>query len=155
MNYSKKKICFAASSGGHLEEISRLLDIKKENDVFLITEYTGMQEKRFDKVYYVRQVNRKECLLILHLLKIFGQTLKIFFREKPDLVISTGALVTVPICILAKLMKKKVIYIESFARVEKPSLTGKLMYRIADLFIVQWRELLNYYSNAVYTGGIF
>ena len=52
-------------------------------------------------------------------------------------------------------MGKKVIYIESFARVDEPSLTGKLMYHVADLFIVQWKEMMEFYPNAVYGGGIF
>ena len=76
-------------------------------------------------------------------------------QEKPDGVISTGELATFPICVLAKLFRKKVIYIESFARVDEPSLTGRLMYKVADLFIVQWEEMKEFYPNAVYGGGIF
>jgi polysaccharide biosynthesis protein len=79
----------------------------------------------------------------------------ILLKKKPDIIISTGALVTYPICLLGKILGKKIVYIESFARVDKASLTGKLMYKIADLFIVQWKELLNIYPNAVYGGGIF
>ena len=52
-------------------------------------------------------------------------------------------------------MKKKVIYIESFARITTPSLTGKILYHFADLFIVQWKELLKVYPKAKYFGGIF
>jgi UDP-N-acetylglucosamine:LPS N-acetylglucosamine transferase len=76
-------------------------------------------------------------------------------KEKPDCIISTGALITYPICLLGKMMGKKIIYIESFARVDRPSLTGKFMYKVADLFIVQWEELLKHYPKAVHTGGIF
>ena len=52
-------------------------------------------------------------------------------------------------------MRKKIIYIESFARVDNASLTGKLFYKIADVFIVQWEELLKIYPKAIYGGGIF
>ncbi len=78
-------------------------------------------------------------------------------KEKPDVIISTGALATVPFCIAGKLMKKKVIYIESFARVDSPSLTGKIMYKLklADLFIVQWVEMLQFFPKAVVGGRIF
>ena len=51
--------------------------------------------------------------------------------------------------------KKKIIYIESFARVDEASLTGKLMYPIADKFIVQWEEMLKLYPKAVYGGAIY
>ncbi len=84
--------------------------------------------------------------------------LKSFFwliKEKPDIIVSTGALVTCPISLLGKLMRKKIIYIESFARVDNASLTGKLFYKIADVFIVQWEELLKIYPKAIYGGGIF
>ena len=76
-------------------------------------------------------------------------------KEQPDVVITTGALLAFPFCLLAKLMGKKVVYIESFARVYDKSLTGKLVYPFADLFIVQWESMLKCYPKAVYTGGIF
>lgn len=76
-------------------------------------------------------------------------------EEDPDIVISTGALSTVPACFIAKLKKKKLIYIESFAKTRSPSLTGRIVYRFADLFIVQWSPLLKFYPKAHYFGGIF
>jgi len=76
-------------------------------------------------------------------------------KERPSCIISTGALATYPICIIGFIMRIKIIYIESFARVDSPSLTGKLMYKFADLFIVQWEEMLEVYPKAKYGGGIF
>ena len=151
-----KRICFAASSGGHLEEIARLKDIILENESFLITEKSEFQELQLcQKVYHVAQINRKEILFLLKFSILFFISFVILLREKPDYIISTGALATYPICLLGKLMKKRIIYVESFARVDGPSLTGKLMYKIADLFIVQWKEMLDFIPNAVYGGGIF
>ena len=151
-----KKYCFAASMGGHLEEIACLKEIAKDNDSFLLTEKGGFQEISFcNKTRYVLQINRKEKTFPIKFIMLFAQSLKIMLEEKPDCIISTGALATFPICVLGKLMGKKVIYIESFARVDEPSLTGKLMYHVADLFIVQWKEMMEFYPNAVYGGGIF
>ena len=82
-------------------------------------------------------------------------TLKIFLREKPDVVISTGALVTIPICIIAKIFRKKLIFIESFAKINSPTLTGKLLYKFADQFYVQWKDMLKIYPKAIYKGGIY
>lgn len=150
-----KRICFAASSGGHLEEISRLKVIQEEYCSFLLTEKGGYQELNFcDKVIHVSQVNRKELLFLPKFIVLFLQSFYILCKEKPDCIISLGALATYPICLLGKIMGKKIIYIESFARVDAPSLTGKLMYRIADLFLVQWDELLPYFPNAICCGGI-
>lgn len=69
--------------------------------------------------------------------------------------ICTGALAAVPVCLLCKLMGKKLVYIESFAKVTAPSQTGKLLYRFADRFYIQWPELRAVYPKAVYQGGVF
>jgi UDP-N-acetylglucosamine:LPS N-acetylglucosamine transferase len=151
-----KKYCFAASMGGHLEEVACLKEIAKDGTSFLLTEKGGFQEISFcDKTRHVLQINRKEKTFIFKFIALFFESLAIFMQERPDCIISTGALATFPICVIAKLFGKKVIYIESFARVDAPSLTGKLMYHVADLFIVQWQEMLEFYPNAVYGGGIF
>ena len=152
----KKKICFAASSGGHLEEIACLKPIAEKYDSFLLTEYGGFNPITIgEKRYYISQINRREKAFALKFLKLFFYSLRILLREKPDIIISTGALATCPICVIGKILGIKIIYIESFARVENASLTGRLMYKIADLFIVQWKELLSIYPNAVYRGSIF
>ena len=150
------KICFAASSGGHLEEIKCLRPIAEENDSFLITEKTSEGKTAWgDRTYYLRQTNRKEPLFLFHFIKLFFQANAILKKERPDCVISTGALMTYPVCFLAKRKGMKIIYIESFARVDAPSLTGKLMYSMADLFLVQWEEMLEVFPKATYAGGIF
>jgi len=151
----KKKICFAASSGGHLEEISRLSGVKTGRECFLITE-KGISETNFcDKVYYVNQINRKQFTFLPAFIRLFCKSLSILRKEKADCIITTGALMGYPVALAGKFLGKKVIYIESFARVDSASLTGRLMYPIADLFIVQWEEGLKFFPKAVYGGGIF
>lgn len=150
------KICFAASSGGHLEEITCLRPLAEGRESFLITENSGQNKTAWgEQTYFFRQINRKEPLFLFHFLKLFIQAICLINREKPDCIISTGALVTYPFCVVCKLKKIKIIYIESFARVDEKSLTGKLMYPIADLFLVQWEEMKELYPNAVYAGGVF
>ena len=87
--------------------------------------------------------------------KILSSASKIMKAEKPDFIITTGALIAFPFCVFAKMRSVKVIYIESFARVNNQSLTGKLVYPLADLFLVQWESLLKLYPKAKYVGGIF
>ena len=58
-------------------------------------------------------------------------------------------------CIFAKIFKKKIIFIESFAKVNSPTLTGKLVYKFADQFYVQWEQMKEYYPNAIFKGGIY
>ena len=93
-----KKYCFAASMGGHLEEIACLKDIAREVDSFLVTEKGGFQEIRFcNRTRYVLQINRKEKTFLFKFIVLWVQSLIIMLQEKPDCVISTGALATFPI----------------------------------------------------------
>ena len=61
----------------------------------------------------------------------------------------------IPICLISKFMGKKLIYIESFAKVTSPTETGKLLYKFADQFYVQWKPMLKFYPKAIYLGGIY
>lgn len=150
------KICFAASSGGHLEELNCLKPLTEDYTSFLVTEDIGNNNSPWEgHIYYLRQMNRRERFFFLHFILLFFRAARILRYEKPDCIISTGALITYPFCLLCKLRKKKVIYIESFARVDEPSLTGKLMYPIADLFLVQWEDMLKFFPKAMYVGSIF
>ena len=113
-----KKICFIASSGGHFEQLMMLKPLMKKYSSFLVTEKTNYSVANYDiPFYYLKQVNRHEVKFIPYMLINTIKTLGIFFKEKPDVVISTGALATIPMCITAKLFRKKIIFIESFAKI--------------------------------------
>lgn len=149
-----KKVCLIASSGGHFEQILNLKRLNEQFDVFFVTEKTKYTVKE-NTVYYVDQINRSEFFSIIKLIKIFIQSMRIFFIEKPDILISTGALSVVPMFIIGKCFKKKLIFIESFAKVNTGTMTGKFVYKFADVFIVQWKSMLKIYPNAKYLGSIY
>lgn len=151
-----KKICFISSTGGHFEQLMMMKSLMKKYDSFIVTEKTDYNTiDNNSSIYYLKQVNRHEVTFIFKMIYNFFKTLKIFFNERPDFVISTGALATIPMCLIAKLFRKKIIFIESFAKIKSPTLTGKIIYRIADQFYVQWEEMLKFYPNAIYKGGIY
>lgn len=150
------KVGFVASSGGHLEEIIRLKKIEALYDSFLVTEKGDFKMPDFGKrQYMLPQMNRREIFFIPKFLWLFVHAVGLLKKEKPDFLITTGALVAYPMCVVAKIMGIKVIYIESYARVHKPSLTGRLLYNFSDLFVVQWDDMLAEYPKAVLGGGIF
>lgn len=152
----KKKICFAASTGGHYEQLMMLRPLMEEYDSFILTEKTAYSvSKGNDRVYYLSQVNRKEKFWLLAMLKNAFQSVGIFIKERPNTVICTGVLAMIPMCLLCKLFGGKLIYIESFAKVTSPTETGKLMYKFADRFYVQWESMLEIYPDAVFLGGIY
>lgn len=150
------KICFAASSGGHFEQIMRLKPLMDKYDSFLITERTDyLPDACGEKIYYLRQVNRKEKSFPIRMLLNTLESLRIYQKEKPDVVICTGVLAMIPICLIAKFNRKKLIYIESYAKVNSGTETGRFLYRYADRFYIQWKALRKVYSKGRYVGGIY
>lgn len=156
MSKKEKKLCFAASSGGHYEQLLMLKPLMKKYKSFVITEKTSYKAAvEGEKMYYMRQVNRKEKLFIFAMLINAFKSLFIFIKERPDVVITTGVLAMIPICLLAKIFRKKLIYIESFAKITSPTETGKFLYKYADRFYIQWESMREFYPDAVYLGGIY
>lgn len=145
------KICFAASGGGHLKDILLIKNFYKKYNHFFVTfrRPNTISLAKKEKVYFIIDPKRNPIKLIKNII----QSLSILRKEKPEVIISTGAGVAVPICYFGKLLfGSKIVFIEVFCRTEEPSLSGKLIYPISDLFIVQWKKLLEFYPNAVYGG---
>lgn len=148
------KICFPTSSGGHLTQLMQLRPFWGEHDRFWVT---------FDK----EDANSKlegECVYHCHyptnrnipnLIRNTVLAIKVLNRERPDLIMSTGAAVAVPFFIIGKLMGAKTVYIEIIDRIDASTITGKLVYRFTDLFVVQWPELKQVYPKAVCLGSVF
>lgn len=157
MGVNKKvKICFAASSGGHYEQLLMLKPLMEKYDSFVVTEETLYKSYvQGIKTYYMNQVNRKEKMFVPRMFSNVIRSARIFFKEKPDVVICTGVLAMIPICLIAKAAGRKLIYIESFAKVTSPTQSGKLLYKFADRFYVQWPKMKEIYPNAIYLGGIY
>lgn len=147
------KICYTASSGGHAYELMQLDELLEKYPGILITESKNVS-KAFDAVYTVDQVNRKNVRYLFQFIKSFSTIWKIMKKERPTHIVSFGAMCTVPVCVIGKLMKIKVIHVESFTRIKDISLTGKILYPLADLFIVQWRPLVRKYPKAIYGGKL-
>lgn len=157
MSENKKiKICFAASSGGHYEQLLMLRPLMDKYDSFILAEKTLYDAAPKNiKTFYLKQVNRKEKSFLPRMVCNLFSSLKIYFKEKPNIVICTGVLAMIPMCLIVKFMGGKLIYIESFAKVTSPTQTGKLLYKFADRFYVQWESMLEIYPEAEYLGGIY
>jgi len=147
------KVCLIASAGGHLKEILQLKKWYANKEHYFVTfkREDGKSLAKKEKTYFVKCPARNPLKFVLN----FFQSFKILIKERPDVIISTGADAALATCYLAKLFGKKVIYIESFCRPSKPSITGKLVYPIADLFIYQWKEVGKNYPKGKFGGSIF
>lgn len=152
MSSDTKKICLVGASGGHFEQLCCLKPLLQKYDGFIVTEKTGFNAKAD---YFVTQTGLGEPGLIKNTFRLFAEVRKIWKKEKPDIVISTGTYIALPFMILCKLHHKKLIYIETFARVTDTTKAGRMMYKFADLFIYQWPELKKYYPRGIYGGSIY
>ena len=155
-----KKVMFISSMGGHLTELMQLKSIFKCYDYKIVTEEhkstINLKSRYKSKIEYLKAGN-KDHMIKYFLVMPFNiiKSFNIFIKFKPDVIVTTGAHTAVAMCYIAKLFKKKVIYIESFANIETKTLSGRLIYPIADKFIVQWKSMLKLYPKAVYEGWIF
>ena len=147
-----KKICLVSASGGHFEELCRLKPLLKKYEGFVVTEKTDI---KCDADYFVTRTGIGEKGLLKDTVNLFKEVRKICKKEKPDFVITTGTFISLPFMIYCKLHRKKLIYIESFARITDTDKAGRFMYRFADLFIYQWKELEKFYPKGIYGGSIF
>ncbi len=156
-----KKVLFISSTGGHLSELLKLAPLFEEYEYHLITEKTksnlSLSDKYGkDKVSFL--VYGTKDHIFSYVFKFSYNIIKSFYyylKFKPDYIVTTGTHTAVPICKIAHLFKKKVIYIETFANAKTPTKAGQMIYPIADLFIVQWESMLEFYPKAVYGGWIF
>lgn len=146
------KICLICSVGGHFTQIKKLERFYTKYDYFFVTFYSKLIKElaKKERFYFVKDTGRN---LFYFLFNVF-QSLKVFLKEKPDVIISTGAGVAIAMCWWGKIFGKKVIFIESWCLVERPSFSGRLVYPVADLFLVQWVGLKKYYPKAKYEGPL-
>ncbi|MBN2020382.1 MAG: hypothetical protein JW749_09170 [Sedimentisphaerales bacterium] len=150
---SKLKVCLAASAGGHSTQLLRLAKSWQGHDTFCVTttEVVLDKLKEHGRTYVVGECNRKHPLLIL---KVLMRCCGIIFRERPDIVISTGAAAGCLVCLLGKMSGAKVIWIDSITNVERMSLSGRIVRPVADLMLVQWSHLLQQYKGIEYVGAV-
>lgn len=157
-----KNIGILTSSGGHLTEAMSIVEAFEGNDLFLIVHdlptLKGIQINEVGRIYQLRVILGYTSLLAVFLTAVVNvfQLLRIFWIEKPSILFSTGAEIAIPAFYVGKILfRTRLIYLETLTRVRVLSLTGKVLYPIVDLFLVQWPELLEKAGpKAVYGGRL-
>ena len=154
------KLLVVLGEGGHTKEMLHLVDSlgPKYRYVYLLVRGDELSERKIripGPVYRVQRPRYKVHNLLLDGVKTLicaVQSLYVLLRERPRAVLACGPGVAVPVCLLSKLLGIAVIFIETGSRVRRLSTTGRIIYRFADLFLVQWPELLPSCPKAVYAG---
>ncbi|CYU42866.1 PssD/Cps14F family polysaccharide biosynthesis glycosyltransferase [Streptococcus suis] len=148
------KICLVGSSGGHLKHLYLLKQFWKEEERFWVTfdkedARSILKDEQFYPCHFPTNRN------LINLIRNTFLAFRILKEKKPDVIISSGAAVAVPFFYIGRLMGVKTVYIEVFDRIDKATLTGRLVYPVTDKFIVQWEEMKKVYPKSIYLGSIF
>lgn len=155
-----KKVMFISSSGGHLAELLQMKKLIDKYDSYIVTEKNESTVKLKDhykeKISFLTHTSRRPFIkFVFKFIFNIIKSLIIYMKVRPSIIVTTGASCVVPMCYIGKIMGSKIIYIESFARVETLSMTGKSISKISDLYFVQHEELNNKHENTIYEGGLF
>ena len=158
-----KKVLVLLGMGGHTSQILRLVKAMGPNYRY---EYIiGHDDTTSaNKVTYLGKVHKMRNPRLMDdksVVKVFfnmfpttWHALKILLKSNPNTVISAGPSMTIPLFWIAKLLGIKTVFVESWVRVHNKSKTGKLVYPVSDLFIVQWETMKKAYPRAVFAGRL-
>ena len=140
------KVCLVGSSGGHLTHLYMLKPFWENKERFWATfdkedARSLLEGEKIYPVYYPSNRSIKALIINTH------RAIKILGKERPNLIISSGAAPAIPFFWIGKLMGAKTIYIEVFDRIDKSTIAGKLCYPVTDKFIVEWEETKNVYTK--------
>jgi len=145
------KIGLVCSHGGHLTELLYLLEAFEGHDIFFITYDNPRTKGLHYRMYLLDNIGTNPLLFAF----TFPKIVRIFRKEKPETIVSTGSEIAIPAFYAAKAMGIRTIFIESWCRVTTRSGTGKLVYPVSDQFLVQWPDLLCLYGpKAKYVGAV-
>lgn len=153
----KKKVCLVSSCGGHFMELMQLIPAVQEHDFYIVTEKNVASGNTLNKYrhYLLVQQERKNMSFLFKFAYNILASLYYLLKENPQIIITTGAGASYPTCRFGKWLGKKVIYVESFAKLTSSSMTGRKIYLFADHFFVQWAEMKKVYPKAQYAGTVY
>ena len=150
---TSRKICLVCNSGGHLLQLYRLKEWWMSYECFWVS------FKKPDAVSLLKY--EKVCWIYHSTARSVGNSLlnaflafRILLKEQPGIIVSNGAGVAVPFFYVGKLLGCKLIYVEVYDRIDSPTLTGKLVYPITDVFVLQWEEQRRFYPKGVILGQV-
>lgn len=155
VSFEETKICIPTSSGGHLTHMMLLKPFWENHDRFFVTfnKVDAQSQLKDEKKYWCHYPTNGNYW---NLFRNFFLAWKILRKERPDIIISSGAAISIVFFWLGKkIFKCKCIYVEVYDRIDKETKSGRFCYKYADEFFVQWEEMLKVYPKAKYIGKIF
>lgn len=146
----KMKICIVSSCGGHLTEVRALKPVYERYDCFYVLNARVLVPNDMEGKTYFIQHSQRDWLFLVNLWEVW----RILRKERPRLILSTGAGPVVPFALIGKILRIPTVFIETFTRVVRPSLTGRIMYYLAERFFYQWGSLHGYFPKGTCGGPL-
>jgi UDP-N-acetylglucosamine:LPS N-acetylglucosamine transferase len=147
------KLLLVCSSGGHLLLLHQLRPWWELHERSWVTFRKTDAESLLggERVAWAFHPTQRS---IPNLLRNLGVAWRVLRRERPDVIVSTGAGVAVPFFLLAKPLRIKTVFIEAYERLDRPSLTGRLCYPICDMMVLQWEQQRRFYPRGELVGAL-
>lgn len=145
-----QKIIAIASAGGHWVQLLRLRPAFEGIEVTYICTKKGFAETvQGERFYSVPDANRKDKIALL---KSLFTVIKLVWKIRPNIIITTGAAPGLMALIAGKALGIKTIWIDSIANVEELSMSGKIASKFADKVYTQWEHLAT--NKIAYKGNV-
>ncbi len=153
-NVDRADVMLVCSSGGHLQQMLALKPAWAPYSHVWVTfdKSDARSLLSYEPVVYAYSPTNRSLKNLARNLFLAWRTLR---RVRPRVLLTTGAGVAVPFAWLGRLLRVKIVYVESFTRIEGPSLTGRLVTPIAHRAYVQWPEMERVVAKARYAGNVF
>jgi len=146
-------VLLVGSSGGHLSQLLELRTWWEQRRRTWVTFDTVDTKSRLDGETVIA-AHHPTTRNLANLLRNLVLAVKVVPATRPDLVVSTGAGVAIPFFLVARVLGIRSAYIEVYDRLETPTLTGRVCYRLASDFFVQWPQQRLMYPNAELVGPL-
>ena len=152
-DYMSKKqngICIVSSCGGHLTEVQALEPLyHRYPHFYVLNDEVTLPQDMEGRTYFI-QHSERDFRFIVNMWEAW----KILRLERPRLILSTGAGPAVPFALVGKMFGIPTLFVETLTRVTSPSLTGRVMYYLADRFFYQWKPLGQFFPQGIYGGPL-
>lgn len=152
MNAAPQRILLVCNPGGHLLQMLALESAWQDVEHRWVTLAAADSESLLadEAVVFARGPTARNVGNLLRNVLIAWRTVREF---RPDVILSTGAALAIPFFLVGRLHGRRLVYVESFTRVHGPSLSGRIVYPLADAFFVQWQDGLGL-AHAIYAGSV-
>lgn len=145
------KICIVSSCGGHLTEVRSLMSAYAAYPHFYVLNDQALLPSDMQGRTYFIAHSERDWKFFLNL----WEALRILWRERPQVILSTGAGPVVPFSLVGRfLFGCRIVFVETITCIERPSLTGRIMYWLAHDFFYQWKMLVHFFPKGKYRGAL-